>query len=187
MARRYDRKDAYHQRAKREGYRSRAAYKLLEIQRRARVLRRGQRVIDVGCWPGGWLQVAAEQVGPKGRVVGLDLAEIEPVFEDYALSNGVANRLSFAAGDFWQDDLPKADVILMGHILHDWNLEEKKTLIGKAYDAVPEGGVPSSFNGWQPMSASGRSKISQPSPASTCLEKPSLSRRNARSASGSEV
>jgi len=66
----YDRKDHFHQRAKREGYRSRAAYKLLEIQQSQRLLRPGQRVLDLGCWPGGWLQVAAEAVGPKGRIVG---------------------------------------------------------------------------------------------------------------------
>ena len=78
MARPYQRKDAYHQRAKAEGYASRAAYKLQEIQRRARVFAKGQRVIDLGCWPGGWLQVASELVGPKGRVVGVDLRAIDP-------------------------------------------------------------------------------------------------------------
>ncbi|MBW2243432.1 MAG: RlmE family RNA methyltransferase [Deltaproteobacteria bacterium] len=78
---RYDRKDSYHQRAKREGYRSRAAYKLLELQEAQRVLRPGQRVADLGCWPGGWLQVAAQIVGPKGRVVGVDLAEMDPLTE----------------------------------------------------------------------------------------------------------
>ena len=78
----YDRKDHFHQRAKREGYRSRAAFKLLEIQKRQRLLRTGQRVIDLGCWPGGWLQVAAEVVGPKGRVVGVDLAAIDPPLEN---------------------------------------------------------------------------------------------------------
>jgi 23S rRNA (uridine2552-2'-O)-methyltransferase len=74
----YERKDHFHQRARREGYRSRAAYKLREIQRKERLLRRGARVVDLGCWPGGWLQVAAEAVGPAGRVVGVDLAAIEP-------------------------------------------------------------------------------------------------------------
>ena len=74
----YDRKDHFHQRAKREGFRSRAAYKLLEIQQSQRLLRPGQRVIDLGCWPGGWLQVAAQAVGPSGRVAGVDLAEIDP-------------------------------------------------------------------------------------------------------------
>jgi 23S rRNA (uridine2552-2'-O)-methyltransferase len=75
----YERKDALHQRAKREGYRSRAAYKLLELQKRTRLLRRGQVVLDLGAWPGGWLQVAAEVVGPAGRVVGVDLAAIDPL------------------------------------------------------------------------------------------------------------
>jgi 23S rRNA (uridine2552-2'-O)-methyltransferase len=78
----YDRKDHFHRRAKREGYRSRAAYKLLEIQRSQRLLRPGHRVIDLGCWPGGWLQVASEAVGPKGRVVGVDLAAIAPALEN---------------------------------------------------------------------------------------------------------
>jgi 23S rRNA (uridine2552-2'-O)-methyltransferase len=75
----YERKDPLHQRAKREGYRSRAAYKLLELQKRARVLRRGQAVVDLGAWPGGWLQVAADLVGPSGRVVGIDRAAIDPL------------------------------------------------------------------------------------------------------------
>jgi 23S rRNA (uridine2552-2'-O)-methyltransferase len=78
----YDRKDHFHQRAKREGYRSRAAYKLLEIQQSQRLLRPGQRVIDLGCWPGGCLQVAAEAVGAKGRVVGVDLAAIDPPLDN---------------------------------------------------------------------------------------------------------
>jgi 23S rRNA (uridine2552-2'-O)-methyltransferase len=74
----YDRKDHYHQRAKAEGYRSRAAYKLLEIDDAQHVLRRGARVADLGCWPGGWLQVAAQRVGLEGRVVGVDIAAIDP-------------------------------------------------------------------------------------------------------------
>ena len=75
---RYERKDSFHRRAKREGFRSRAAYKLAEIQKSQGLLRRGDRVIDLGCWPGGWLQVAARAVGPSGRVVGVDVAPIEP-------------------------------------------------------------------------------------------------------------
>ena len=79
---RYQRKDHYHQRAKREGYRSRAAYKLEEIQRAQRLLRPGQRVVDLGCWPGGWLQVASAAVGARGRVVGVDRVQIEPPLEN---------------------------------------------------------------------------------------------------------
>jgi 23S rRNA (uridine2552-2'-O)-methyltransferase len=100
VARPYQRKDAFHQQAKREGYRSRAAYKLMEIQRRAGVLRRGQRVIDLGCWPGGWMQVAAAEVGPKGRVVGVDLAELDPPL-------GLANTFALV-GDLSEPAVLKA-------------------------------------------------------------------------------
>jgi 23S rRNA (uridine2552-2'-O)-methyltransferase len=78
----YERKDHFHQRAKREGFRSRAAYKLAELQRAHRLLRPGQRVVDIGCWPGGWLQVASAAVGPNGRVVGIDLAAIDPPLDN---------------------------------------------------------------------------------------------------------
>ncbi len=78
----YQRKDHYHQRAKREGLRSRAAYKLAEIDRGQSLLRRGAKVIDLGCWPGGWLQVAAKAVGPEGRVVGVDRVPLDPPLTD---------------------------------------------------------------------------------------------------------
>jgi len=78
----YERKDHFHQLAKREGFRSRAAYKLSEVQRAHRLLRAGQRVVDIGCWPGGWLQVASAAVGPSGRVVGIDLAAIDPPLDN---------------------------------------------------------------------------------------------------------
>lgn len=75
----YERKDAFYRRAKAEGYRSRAAYKLVELHRRHKILRRGSRVLDLGSWPGGWLQVAADVVGPGGRVVGVDLVAVDPL------------------------------------------------------------------------------------------------------------
>ncbi len=74
----YKRKDSFYLRAKSEGYRSRAAYKLEELNRRYRLFRPGQRVIDLGAWPGGWLQVAAAAVGENGTVVGVDLQAISP-------------------------------------------------------------------------------------------------------------
>jgi 23S rRNA (uridine2552-2'-O)-methyltransferase len=75
---RYNRKDHLHQRAKKEGLRSRAAYKLEEVQKAHKLLARGHRVLDLGCWPGGWLEVAAGLIGPGGRVVGVDRAEVDP-------------------------------------------------------------------------------------------------------------
>jgi len=68
--------DHYFKKAKQEGFRSRAAYKLLELQRRFRLMRPGDFVVDLGAAPGGWLQVAAEIVGPTGKVVGVDLQPI---------------------------------------------------------------------------------------------------------------
>ena len=78
--------DPYVRRAKAEGYRGRAAYKLLELDERFRFLRPGAVVVDLGCAPGGWCQVAVPRVnargerpGPRGRVLGLDLQEVEPI------------------------------------------------------------------------------------------------------------
>ena len=75
----YDRKDTFYQKAKQEGYRSRAAYKLLELQRELRIFKPGDRVIDLGSWPGGWVQVAASLVGNTGQVIGIDLVALDPL------------------------------------------------------------------------------------------------------------
>jgi 23S rRNA (uridine2552-2'-O)-methyltransferase len=71
--------DAYVHRAQAEGWRSRAAFKLIELDERDRFLRSGARVVDLGAAPGGWSQVAAGRVGPKGRVIALDLLPMEPL------------------------------------------------------------------------------------------------------------
>jgi 23S rRNA (uridine2552-2'-O)-methyltransferase len=71
--------DPYVAAAHRQGYRSRAAFKLIELDERFRLLRRGARVVDLGCAPGGWTQVAVARAGPRGRVVGIDLGETAPV------------------------------------------------------------------------------------------------------------
>jgi 23S rRNA (uridine2552-2'-O)-methyltransferase len=71
--------DPYVARAKREGYRSRAAYKLAEIDDKHHLLKPGARVVDLGAAPGGWSQVAAKRVGNKGRVVAVDILEMPPV------------------------------------------------------------------------------------------------------------
>jgi 23S rRNA (uridine2552-2'-O)-methyltransferase len=75
----YRLRDSYYKKAKQQGYRSRAAYKLLELQERFRILRAGESVVDLGAAPGGWLQVAAKLVGPRGKVLGVDLQPIEPL------------------------------------------------------------------------------------------------------------
>ncbi len=72
-------KDPYVRRARAEGYRSRAAYKLVEIDRRDKLLRPGARVVDLGAAPGGWSQVAAGKAGAGGYVIAVDLLEIAPI------------------------------------------------------------------------------------------------------------
>ena len=85
------------------------------------------------------VQVALKN--PHLTGVGFDLPEVAPIFEEYVEDNGLSSRVSFKPGSFFTDPLPNVDVVMMGHILHDWNLDEKKMLIRKAYEAIPEGGA----------------------------------------------
>jgi hypothetical protein len=96
--------------------------------------------VDVGTAQG---DLAAQVAAANPHLVGLgfDLPEVAPIFEEYIAAVGVADRVTFAAGSFFTDDLPKADVVLMGHILHDWDLPTKQMLIAKAFDALPPGGA----------------------------------------------
>lgn len=86
--------DGWVQKAKAEGYRSRAAYKLLEIDERDGLLMPGAVVVDLGAAPGSWSQVAARKVAPRGRVIALDLLEFEPL-----------ENVEFIQGDFQEDDV----------------------------------------------------------------------------------
>ena len=72
-------RDYYRRTAKKEGFRSRAAYKLLEINNCYHIILKGMYVVDLGCAPGGWLQVASKAVGSNGRVVGVDLRPVDPL------------------------------------------------------------------------------------------------------------
>lgn len=99
-----------------------------------------QTFIDIGAAQGALpVQVALEHPHLTGG--GFDLPAVGPIFEEYTASFGLGQRLRFYAGDFFADPLPKTDVLIMGHILHDWNLEEKRLLIAKAYEALPKGGA----------------------------------------------
>ncbi len=77
----YNPQDTYYKKAKQEGYRSRAAYKLLELQKRFGLMRPGNVVVDLGAAPGGWLQVAAKLVGPSGKMIGIDIQPIAALNE----------------------------------------------------------------------------------------------------------
>jgi hypothetical protein len=101
---------------------------------------RYQTFADIGAAQGD-LAVQIALANPHLGGIGFDLAEVGPIFEEYVDQLGLSGRLRFQFGNFFNDPLPKADAITMGHILHDWNLDEKKMLLRKAYDAVPSGGA----------------------------------------------
>ena len=96
--------------------------------------------VDVGTAQGD-LAAQIALANPHLRGIGFDLPQAAPIFQEYVAALGVNDRLTFQVGDFFKQDFPKGDVVLMGHILHDWDLPTKKMLIRKAFDAVPTGGA----------------------------------------------
>ena len=96
--------------------------------------------IDIGAAQGG-LPVQVALANPHLTGGGFDLPVVRPIFEKYVQTHNLSDRLRFYEGSFFTDALPSADVLVMGHILHDWNLEEKRMILQKAYDALPAGGA----------------------------------------------
>ena len=101
---------------------------------------RYQTVLDLGCAEGGLLVRVAETHSHL-RGIGFDLPAARDSFDRYVDSFGLTDRVTFSCGDFFADPLPGADVIILGHILHDWDLEQKQDLLAKVYEALPEGGA----------------------------------------------
>src|SRR5438874_3730703 len=96
--------------------------------------------IDIGAAQGGLpVQVALANRHLSGG--GFDLPVVGPIFKEYVASFGLGDRLRFQPGDFFTDPLPAADVLVMGHILHDWDLDEKRTLLRKVYATLEPGGA----------------------------------------------
>lgn len=97
-------------------------------------------VIDIGCAEGA---VPAAIASAHDHITGggFDLPPLAPIFDAFVAERGLGERLSFTGGDFFADPLPSADVLVMGHILHDWDLDEKRLLLRKAYEALPDGGA----------------------------------------------
>lgn len=103
------RTDAFQKRARREGYRSRSVYKLMDIQKRSKIFRKDDTVLDLGAAPGGWSQIALEYIGEDGKLVGMDLQHILPL-----------KGAQFLQGDIRETEtrkeleklVPKADVVL---------------------------------------------------------------------------
>lgn len=110
MPGKYERKDSLYHQAKSDGYRCRAAYKLIELDKRFRFLRAGARVVDLGCAPGGWLQVASERVSRSGHVVGVDLVPVDPITS--AGTRGVVPQV--VVGDMLEGSVQERVIELMG-------------------------------------------------------------------------
>ncbi len=102
--------------------------------------KRYRTFVDIGCAQGGvTVEIARAHTHLSGG--GMDLPVVRPVFEAYRRHHRLEKRLQFHEGDFFKDPLPKADVLIMGHILHDWNLDEKLMLLRKAFEALPPKGA----------------------------------------------
>jgi hypothetical protein len=101
---------------------------------------RYRTAVDIGTAQGDLItQVAL--TNPHLSGIGFDLPAVAPIFEEYVEANGLSDRVKFSPGSFFDQPLPKADVVMMGHILHDWDLEIKRMLIRKAWEALPPGGA----------------------------------------------
>lgn len=137
-------RDQFRRKAKEEGYRSRAAYKLIQINNKYRLFGAGAKVVDFGCAPGGWLQVASGVVGERGLVIGIDLTDVKPIgkknvkimLEDIT-SEGFSERLRDAMGK------GKADCVLADlspKLSGIWDMDHFKQieLCQKVIDLLPE-------------------------------------------------
>lgn len=115
----YDRKDALYQKAKKEGYASRAAYKLIELQKKYNLIKPNMKVFDLGSWPGGWLQVAAPLIKDRGCLVGIDLVALDQEAPFVKQLNALPN-FKFIQGDAQDQE----------------NIDQAKSFAGAEFDLV---------------------------------------------------
>lgn len=96
--------------------------------------------VDIGAAQ-GMVPVTLARAHPHLRGIGFDLPQVQPVFEEFVAGHGLSDRVRFQAGNFFEEELPGADVIIMDHILHDWDLARKTLLLAEAFAALPKGGA----------------------------------------------
>jgi 23S rRNA (uridine2552-2'-O)-methyltransferase len=123
------RKDQYRRLAKDQGYRARSAYKLMQLNSSYHILKRGSKVVDLGCAPGGWLQVATQEVGAAGKVVGIDLKPVEQVagatvlegnIEDPSMLSKIADILGGKADIILSDLAPNVSGV--------WDIDQARQI-----------------------------------------------------------
>jgi 23S rRNA (uridine2552-2'-O)-methyltransferase len=141
------RRDHYRKLAKDQGYRSRAAYKLKQLDDSYHLLKRNYRVVDIGCAPGGWVQVAAKQVGAAGMVVGIDLKAVEPVAGATILEGSIDDPAAVAK--IIEELGERADVVLsdlapnvsgMWEVDHARQIDLTRSALALARQVLREGG-----------------------------------------------
>jgi 23S rRNA (uridine2552-2'-O)-methyltransferase len=141
------RKDHYRKLAKDQGFRARSAFKLQQLNDSYHLLKKGSRVVDIGCAPGGWLQVATKAVGPSGRVIGIDLKSVEPVpgattvegsIEDAEMTGKIAEMLGGRADVVLSDIAPNVSGIW--DIDHVRQISLTQTALRFAQTILREGG-----------------------------------------------
>lgn len=142
------RRDHYRRLAKDQGYRSRAAYKLKQLNDSYRILKKGYRVVDIGCAPGGWVQVATHEVGHSGKVVGIDLKPVDSVQGSTILQGSIddpvaVNKIIEAMGGL------RADAVLsdlapnvsgMWDVDHARQIDLTRNALALAKQVLREGG-----------------------------------------------
>ena len=106
---RQGRSDAFQRKARREGYRARSTYKLKDIQKRSKIFKNGDKVLDLGAAPGGWSQVALEFIGEEGKLVGVDLQHILPLTGAIFIQGDLRES---ETREQLQELMPKADVVI---------------------------------------------------------------------------
>ncbi len=89
----------------------------------------------------GMVPATLTKANPHLSGAGYDLPAVKPIFEEFIAKRGLSDRVRFISGNFFEDPLPRADVLIMGHILHDWDLAQKRMLLDKAYAALSQGGA----------------------------------------------
>ena len=123
------RRDQFRKLAKYQGYRSRSAFKLKQINQTHHILKKGNIVVDVGCAPGGWIQVAYEEVGEKGKVIGIDLKKMESIYGTILIHGNIEDEKVIPELNQLLDK--KVDVILSDiapNVSGNWELDHARQI-----------------------------------------------------------
>ncbi|HSF50637.1 MAG TPA: RlmE family RNA methyltransferase [Nitrososphaeraceae archaeon] len=124
-------KDQFRKLAKDHGYRSRSAFKLLQLNKSYRILNKGYCVVDIGCAPGGWIQVALAEVGEKGKVIGVDLKKVEPIDNAFLIQGSIDDENIIIDSILKITNSTNVDVVLSDlspNVSGNWELDHARQI-----------------------------------------------------------